>query len=267
MCDKNGVKVDVFMFAGQSNMAGRGDHTSATECPEYAGMEYRAISDKTKLYPVTEPFGVNENNPDGINEPEKKKGSMVSAFIKSYYEETGRQVIAISASQGGVSSGEWADFLVNDASLRLQSALEFLKREQYCVENVVFVWCQGETDSDEKVSGQDYIDNFNRIWKKMKIFGAKKCLMIQTGHYNYILNTLKTGEDEALERESGYEVIRDAQQKICDESDDVEMIATFADYLDMMKDSFHYYQKAYNEIGEQAGKNAARVLNGNQQID
>ena len=55
-------QIDLFMFMGQSNMAGRG--ISSQEWPETppvlmpgAGYEFRAISDPTRLYPIVEPFG------------------------------------------------------------------------------------------------------------------------------------------------------------------------------------------------------------------
>lgn len=61
---------DLFLFCGQSNMAGRG--ITSEEWPEEApsitpgaGLEYRAISDPECLHPVQEPFGAEENNPEG----------------------------------------------------------------------------------------------------------------------------------------------------------------------------------------------------------
>lgn len=52
---------DLFLFAGQSNMAGRG--IACTQFPEGApdlisgaGAEFRAISDPTRLYPIAEPL-------------------------------------------------------------------------------------------------------------------------------------------------------------------------------------------------------------------
>ena len=60
---------DFFLFAGQSNMAGRG-----ISCPQFpevapalisgAGVEFRAISDPSALFSVCEPFGAAENTPD-----------------------------------------------------------------------------------------------------------------------------------------------------------------------------------------------------------
>lgn len=61
-----GKTIDLFLFMGQSNMAGRGIVTS--EHPqgvpaviEDAGYEYRAVSEPNRLCPITEPFGQNEN--------------------------------------------------------------------------------------------------------------------------------------------------------------------------------------------------------------
>ena len=83
---------DLFLFAGQSNMAGRG--ITCTHFPEGApdlisgaGAEFRAISDPTRLYPIAEPFGALENNPTGIFEPGMKTGSLVTSFVKYLFSE------------------------------------------------------------------------------------------------------------------------------------------------------------------------------------
>lgn len=78
-------EVDLVMFMGQSNMAGRGTASQAPKVPITAGYEFRAISDPTMLYQIVDPFGVNENNAAGINEPGMKTGSMVPAFVNAYY--------------------------------------------------------------------------------------------------------------------------------------------------------------------------------------
>ncbi|MDO5396314.1 MAG: hypothetical protein Q4G33_00090 [bacterium] len=53
--------VDVIVFAGQSNMSGRGNVANATLCDEKAGFEYKAVSNSEMLVPITEPFGFNED--------------------------------------------------------------------------------------------------------------------------------------------------------------------------------------------------------------
>ena len=54
------MKSNLFLFIGQSNMAGRGDYRKAPKAISNNLYEFRAISDPTRLYPVEEPFGVNE---------------------------------------------------------------------------------------------------------------------------------------------------------------------------------------------------------------
>ena len=80
---KNSKTVDLFLFMGQSNMAGRGIVSEkwaqpAPQIMEGAGYEYRAISAPDKLYPLTEPFGRQENAEDGINDGNMKTGSLLS---------------------------------------------------------------------------------------------------------------------------------------------------------------------------------------------
>lgn len=109
--------IDLVLFIGQSNMAGRG--IVSTQWPQEApklidgaAWEYRAISAPNRLMPLEEPFGVDENTADGINDvfadrEKAKTGSLVTAFCNAYYEETGRVIVGVSASKGGSTITEW----------------------------------------------------------------------------------------------------------------------------------------------------------------
>ena len=73
------MEYDLFLFAGQSNMAGRGITSPqwpqpAPSLTPGAGYEYRAVSDPGHLHPMAEPFGAEENDPNGIFEPGKRLG-------------------------------------------------------------------------------------------------------------------------------------------------------------------------------------------------
>ena len=102
--------IDLCLFAGQSNMAGRGitSKTWPEKAPSLipdAGYEFRAISDPTKLYPIVEPFGVHENNKIGIydvfdGEVLAKTGSMVTSFCNAYYKQTKVSIVGVSAAKG-----------------------------------------------------------------------------------------------------------------------------------------------------------------------
>ena len=98
---------DLFLFLGQSNMAGRGDKLKSPQLIDGAGFEFRAITDPTKLYPISEPFGKDENKVDGINDQNKKTGSLVTSFVNTLYTRTNIPIVGISASKGGSCISQW----------------------------------------------------------------------------------------------------------------------------------------------------------------
>ena len=245
--------VDVIMFMGQSNMAGRGIVNSAH--PEAApvvplniGYEFRPISDPTKLYPIVEPFGVNENNPDGINDGTAKTGSMVSAFVNAYFTTSHKIIVGVSASKGGTTTSQWlpSGTLLQDAIQRLQSCVSFLASNGYIIDHKYMVWCQGESDGDTGVSAETYKSNFRTILNAMKQVGIELCFLVRIGKYN--------GQGQ-----TDYSAIIGAQSELCKDNADIIMASTaLASFKDkgLMKDEFHYYQDGYNLIGTYAGRNA-----------
>lgn len=156
--------VDVFLFAGQSNMAGHGD---ALEAPEVImGYEYRAVSSPGKLFPICEPFGINENREQGINDTFenmtvlRKTGSLVSSFANSYYEKTGVPIVGISCSEGATGIDEWLPGTerYTDLVQRCQLCLQYLDDSGvYQVRNIYCVWCQGESDGDVGMPPEEYV--------------------------------------------------------------------------------------------------------------
>ena len=253
MCDKTDV-FDLAVFAGQSNMSGRGDAASAVKCSINAGFEYKPVSRPEKLLPVSEPFGTGEEraggicdiNPDGSS---KRTGSMVSALIDEYFRQCGRKIIGVCASVGGTSTAQWKEVYIKDAVSRLNAAKAFLKSKNIPISNIFVVWSQGETDGDNNVCAEEYIKNLKYLFNEFKICGAEKCFLIQTGHYNYI-----GYPHNGLEHDKKYEIIRDAQNTICSNDSDFVMTASFEPYIFQMKDQVHYNQNAYNAVGKTAGK-------------
>lgn len=248
---------DLIMFMGQSNMAGRGAVCEkwpqpAVKCRKDAGYEFRAISDPTKLYYIEEPFGVNENNPEGINEPGMKTGSLVSAFVNAYYETAGVPVIAVSASKGGSKIASWLgnDDYLTDAVERFKKAEEYCRDNDIVIRHRFMVWCQGESDGDAGTSAEEYRRLFLNMLDKMLEAGIEKCFLIIIGEYN--------GEGDV-----DYSTIRNVQMGIAEE--DKNVILASNDFYKMkerglMKDAFHYYQQAYNEVGNIAGKRAGLYI-------
>ena len=249
-------RVDIVIFMGQSNIAGRGMTSqqwteAAPAVTEGAGWEYRAISDPSKLYPIEEPFGVHENLNGYIDDGSKKTGSLVSAFINAYYAGNGKvPTVAVSASKGGTAIAGWSGngAYLFDALHRLKSAQDFVAQSDKTVRHIYAVWCQGETDADIHTSKEEYVNGFTNMVAQLKKAGVEKVLMISIGHIN---------DDSQRDL---YEEMIVWQAELAAQNPDVVMVSD--DFVTMrerglMKDIFHYYQAGYNECGEIAGKNAA----------
>lgn len=249
--------IDLFMFMGQSNMAGRGITSDVwTEKAPIinvgAGYEFRAISDPTKLYKMAEPFGVNENKLEGINDGTMKTGSIVTAFTNAYYNITMVPIVGVSASKGGSSIAQWQtgspEGYLNDAINRLSEAVTWLSNNGYIIRHKFMMWCQGETDGDLGTTSVTYKTLFEAMLSEMISAGVEKMFMVRIGKCNASCDS------------SRYTNMIQWQNNIAKENKNVIMVST--DFAGMkarglMKDDFHYYQAGYNECGKHAGINAA----------
>lgn len=131
----NLTSADLAIFAGQSNMAGRGSADSAVNCQPNTCFEYKSVSNPNVLMPLTEPFGLGEDVKGAISDYDSKgrtrrTGSLVSAAVDEYCAQTGRKLIAVSASIGGSSTHGWKNVYVEDAVQRMDRAKDFLKKNQ-----------------------------------------------------------------------------------------------------------------------------------------
>ena len=242
---------DVFVFMGQSNMAGRGIQT--TEHPEVApdasdiAYEYRAITSPNTLTPLSEPFGVNENVIDGIDDGSAKTGSLVSSFAIKYNEVTGKKLIGISASKGGTSITQWQPngTFLNDTINRINLFNDFANENNLKINKIYMVWCQGEGDGS--MSEASYNAYLNNIIGDLKPVGVEKCLLVRIGQTDTL----------------GKDVMIQNQTNIAKTNDDVVLVGNLFAKLSRsgyLKDSVHYVQAAYNIQGEQAGVNTAYYL-------
>ncbi len=257
--DKTDVtEVDLLLFMGQSNMAGRGSYAESTTVGEGHAYEFRAISDPTKLYPLRANFGLNENTAGGADDGSKKTGSLVPAFCESYFQVTGTPVVAVSCSQGGTRIDQWqmGGGKLEDAVARLNAAKQFLNAsEDYRIRGIYMVWCQGESDARNHTTAERYLELTKAMYGVMQSAGVEQCSLIGIGNYN--------GTEDPKD---SFVYIQEAQKKLCAESADFLLVSTsFADLRDRMKDDFHFYQDAYNLVGAEAGNAAGawvRAKNG-----
>lgn len=254
-------KVTLILFAGQSNMAGRGIVSdtwpeNAPKLEEGVAYEYRSISAPGKLFPLCEPFGVDENNPDGIydvfsNGSKAKTGSMVSAFCEAYYNATNEVIVGVSASKGGSSLKEWQPGddkgYLEDALNRYISAREYLFGEGYEIAKELVIWCQGETDGDLGTSENEYISKFNIMWNEMRKI-IPNMFLVKIGQCNIEgaydrYDTIRNAQDEIISCISGVHLVSDSFYGMRE--------------IGLMKDAFHYYQAGYNIVGKEAAENVA----------
>lgn len=252
------IIVDLFLFMGQSNMAGRGicDAAHPETVPtlvENAGYEYRAVSSPGVLHVLSEPFGRHENRRGGIDDGNMKTGSLATAFVNAYYERTGVPVVGVSASKGGSRISQWqpGGAYLSDAVSRLKAAVEFLNCNGYMIRHKFMLWCQGESDGDIARPALEYRQKFHNLLTEIQSCGIEKCFMIRIGNYNG-------------RRKRDYSEIMDAQEEIAREEENVLMVSrAFSQMKErgLMKDDFHYFQQAYNEVGREAGVNAAEYVN------
>ena len=260
--------IDLVLFIGQSNMAGRGIVSAqwpqeAPKLIEGAAWEYRAITTPDRLMPLEEPFGVDENKADGINDvfadqKKAKTGSLVTAFCNAYYEETGRVIVGVSASKGGSTITEWLpdDPLrtgyFKDMCHRVQMAEAYLHKEKIPIKRRFAVWSQGESDGDNGTTKDEYKVLFHSFWEALSEI-VDELFLIKTGNCN-----IEGCHDR-------YIPIQMAQEEIAREEENVFIVSrAFGGMLDdgLMKDAFHYYQHGYNICGNEAGKNVALFFKG-----
>ena len=181
---KDDKDIDLIFFMGQSNMSGAGgDASAAPHVSEDAGMEFRAVSDPTKLYPITEPFGINENCPTGLHEyPGAKKGSLVSAFVNEYHRRTGRKVIAVSISMGATDMTTWkSQGVIDDVKNRFDTSVAWLKDNGYTIGHLYALWLHGESDAIEGTNPEVYRTALDDIMRPLFIGGLQKVFMIMPG--------------------------------------------------------------------------------------
>ena len=248
------IIVDLIMFMGQSNMSGTGGNVEyAPKVPEGHGYEFRAISDPTRLYPVEEPFGINENVPGAIEDyPIAKRGSLVSAFINEYYDLTGVPVVAVSASSGGRDTAFWmSQPVMHDFAERQKRAQVWLESNDYYIRKQYVIWLQGESDAEDGLTPELYNQNMDNIIRPLFIGGLQKVFIITPGR--------------TLTGRRFFDNIVYSQINMCKVSGYYALATTVLNGVstEYMVDEYHYNQSALNLAGKEAAKSAAYyTLNG-----
>ena len=255
--------VDLVLFAGQSNMAGRGEADKATKCAPNHGFEYHSVTEPGVLTTVSEPFGKYENNSvvndAGSNGVDRRSGDMVSAFMESYYSVSGTPIVGVQCSRGGTESKWWnTSEKLTEMAARYNEAKEYLENCGYTVNKQFMVWCQGCADADANRNIETYKNNTKNIFNTLKSStGISDMFMVRIGH-------CKTSGAASIDttKDSRYKAINLAQKELADTEENITAVASLYtdEYAALMRDQYHYYQAAYNSVGAIAGNNTAFTL-------
>ncbi|MBQ9599639.1 MAG: hypothetical protein IJR33_07540, partial [Clostridia bacterium] len=266
--DADRKTVDLVLFAGQSNMAGRGEYDEATPCVAGHGYEYHPVTEPGTLTTVSEPFGKYENNTAihdaGGDGKDRRAGDMVSAFMESYYAVSGVPIVGVQASRGGTESKWWyqtTDTANNktpkdEAIARYNEAKQYLEESGYTIGKTFMVWCQGETDADSNRGAETWKNNVTRLFADLKAnTPITDMFMVRIGH-------CRSGNDLDAVKDPRYKEINLAGKELADNNTDITAVASLYtdEYLAQMRDNYHYYQPVYNSVGTIAGNNTAYTL-------
>lgn len=118
--------------------------------------------------------------------------------------------------------------------------------------NKFVLWCQGESDGDNKTAKEDYLYRLEKLWSELKTHDMERFFMIGIGNCNI---------EGAYDR---YKPVQTWQKEFVEAHEDVVLVSTVYEGMlerGLMKDAFHYYQQGYNECGEDAGIHTAHYVN------
>nr|MBQ8253072.1 Ig-like domain-containing protein [Lachnospiraceae bacterium] len=247
--------VDIIVFAGQSNMTGVGNAFSAPKLTHGAGYAYNYVTARKKFTVLKEPFGFGQDDSYFYN-GDYCRGSMVTAFVNAYYQQTKTPVIAVPASCVGSGSVSWKDTRYKGVTKRLNAAVKLVKKKKMKVGHVYLVWMQGENDAFADMSASMHKENLQSMYKKIKKkTPVEQCLIISIANYT------KPNDFDLTKK---FKRIQNAQKALCKSSNDFTLISTKATKLSdayFQEDGLHIIQQGLNTIGKSAGRAAGKYAN------
>lgn len=237
--------VDLILFAGQSNMTGRGNPAQAPKLTDGAGYECKTITDANALESITEPFGMGQDR-GSMNDGNLRTGSLVTAFTNAYYKQTKIPLVGVSATVVGSGRVSWSTLHYKEASRRLNIAKKTLKKKKIKIRHTYMVYMQGENDGFAGCSVAEYQKSMKLLFKNMqKKTDVESCLVIRIGKYT--------------KQPSLYDNVIKAQTTLCRDNKNFVLISTKAATLSnnyYAEDGIHINQTGLNIIGKEAGKYA-----------
>ena len=282
--------VDIMLFAGQSNMVGSPNSAEAdTVIPvaEGHGFEYKAKtgSDSEGWFGEVPALFGNENYVHMNSGASKVKGSLVPAFMESYYLETGVPLIGVRASQGGkkielfMEGGEYHDNIKKGLAECVERTESL---ENYELRDIYMAWCQGESNAspaenpdsvtlkDGKYDFTGYKNQLKELFDSMKIVKnaggetigeIEKCFVISISEYSNAGTDYGSGHKNSSEKNPDKTAMIEAQAELCAQDEDFVLVSRkLTNVPSSLRQDPHFHQEVYNVCGWDAGGNAAYYL-------
>lgn len=235
--------IDVFIIAGQSNAAGRGD---AKQSPDVAeGIAYQYVQGEIK--PAKDPVG------------NAFTGSAWPQFALTYHEKTGRRAGFISTAvpgsallllaDGGMGNWSRKGKLFNAAIAETTRAMDTFKEQGFRPKLKGILWVQGEMDAirmPDIVRQDDYEGALRDLIRRFR-----EAALENGWHKKVPFYIFQTGTN-LDKKDDGYRMVRDVEDHVENASDGVIVVARDAITFParrLMKDPVHYTQEGYNEMG------------------
>ena len=261
--------VDIIIFSGQSNMQGQSERLSESTAVENA-YEYKYL-DRT-FVPLRNPVGedirydglIGERFTSTGNQKEWLSGhalgstcyghtNLVPSFARAYIAQTQTALIAVHTAKGSTEIKDWLPeaagykMLVSKAASAIQKA-----KEEFCVNRILFVWLQGESDAIAARKKEYYKDKLRLLANGLKEdIGIERFGIIRVGAF-----TQDERDDEIIA----------AQDEICKESPFFSMLMDCALALnkdDRMMNPYvkgHYSAEGLEYLGKMAGSELGKKV-------
>lgn len=172
-------KVDLLIFAGQSNMQGSTGE-KCNEPPLENCAEYRFLTDT--LVPLASPVG--EDIGDGLLAMSALgNGSLVPYFCREYCSD-GTRAVAVHVAKGNTRISEWEESTERFAALKEKVVAAADKIGLENIRNAFVIWLQGESDAIAGLSESEYLAALVKLKNVVKkLIRIRKFALISPGYF------------------------------------------------------------------------------------
>lgn len=258
--------MDLIIFSGQSNMQGQTEGVPYDNTPIIDAYEY--LYKENKFKPLQHPVGedLEENGQALLLGSHNGYGSLIPDFCRIYVKKSGRKTLVVHAAKGATTIAEWKPNTLRYAAMvrKILSAKERAKEIEQ-IENVYFVWLQGESDAIDGTLEMDYYNHFIELKDTLKKdVGVTFFGIIKVGYFASQATWYNVGDMESrIQKDKN---IMNAQERIVRENDDCIMLTRISEELSKNKkyinpfESGHYNNKAMKIIGEEAAQELCKYI-------